>query len=456
MRKYQNGSYFRQRLTTQQANDLKERNKLMEELNSSRRVSEDDVDYLKSLYDNLRVRGALPRRNIEHIPITYQTIPDATQPQQIVSPQVTTQPVVPITTPKSDYKGISVVDYIKSLNLGADRDNRKKLAESLGIKNYNFSAAKNLELLAKLRGEKFDPKQAQAVINNAPSGTRRAINQHVAKNIGNKPTPKKDEFKPLPIPNARELESGILGVNKVPINSEGRKKYLQEKMGMDVNGTDFWGNKKTFLIPTSNELHKLNRDEFEEYKKYDPQGVAAAQGTDIIEAATAVIPFSVIGKAKSANKAATLADEMLRFANEGKTLSKNKYTIKNLIKNINNLSTKNIVNNLPKLSKSEIDKVIKAGQITNAERKVIEATNMINNVVVPKKSITNSLLNLQNKNISNLVGKMKIKNFEDLVNQPNAGAAIQKQRDIARKAILKQNNKIAKILNNLKSMEAEY
>lgn len=196
MRKYQNGSYFRQRLTTQQANDLKERNKLMEELNSSRRVSEDDVDYLKSLYDNLRVRGALPRRNIEHIPITYQTIPDATQPQQIVSPQVTTQPVVPITTPKSDYKGISVVDYIKSLNLGADRDNRKKLAEILEIKNYNFSAAKNLELLAKLRGEKFDPKQAQAVINNAPSGTRRAINQHVAKNIGNKPTPQKDEYLP--------------------------------------------------------------------------------------------------------------------------------------------------------------------------------------------------------------------------------------------------------------------
>jgi hypothetical protein len=45
----------------------------------------------------------------------------------------------------------SVVDYLNSMGLASDKESRKALAKKLGIKDYDFSAAKNTELLKLLK-----------------------------------------------------------------------------------------------------------------------------------------------------------------------------------------------------------------------------------------------------------------------------------------------------------------
>lgn len=53
--------------------------------------------------------------------------------------------------PKSNYKGDSLVDYLKSIKVNSSFANRKKLAAQYGIKNYTGTAAQNLQLLNKMR-----------------------------------------------------------------------------------------------------------------------------------------------------------------------------------------------------------------------------------------------------------------------------------------------------------------
>lgn len=52
----------------------------------------------------------------------------------------------------SNYKGNSIVDYLKSIGVDSSYSNRKKLAKENGIKNYSGTAEQNLKLLEKLRG----------------------------------------------------------------------------------------------------------------------------------------------------------------------------------------------------------------------------------------------------------------------------------------------------------------
>ena len=52
----------------------------------------------------------------------------------------------------STYTGTSVVDYLKSIGQDSSFANRKKLATQYGISNYSGTAAQNLELLNKLKG----------------------------------------------------------------------------------------------------------------------------------------------------------------------------------------------------------------------------------------------------------------------------------------------------------------
>lgn len=54
--------------------------------------------------------------------------------------------------PKGDQKTNSVVDYLKSVKVDSSYNNRKKLAENYGIKNYKGTASQNTQLLKKLRG----------------------------------------------------------------------------------------------------------------------------------------------------------------------------------------------------------------------------------------------------------------------------------------------------------------
>lgn len=61
-------------------------------------------------------------------------------------------------------KNLGLVDYLASMNMAFDKESRKKLAKELGITGYDFSAAKNTELLKKLKekGSKAAPKGSMA------------------------------------------------------------------------------------------------------------------------------------------------------------------------------------------------------------------------------------------------------------------------------------------------------
>ena len=52
----------------------------------------------------------------------------------------------------SNYKGNSIVDYLKSIGVDSSFDNRKKLASSYGISNYTGTAEQNTKLLNMMRG----------------------------------------------------------------------------------------------------------------------------------------------------------------------------------------------------------------------------------------------------------------------------------------------------------------
>jgi len=58
---------------------------------------------------------------------------------------------VETTVPTKEYTGISIVDFLTLKGYPADKQFRKHLAEEYEIENYDFSAKKNLELLAKLK-----------------------------------------------------------------------------------------------------------------------------------------------------------------------------------------------------------------------------------------------------------------------------------------------------------------
>ena len=52
---------------------------------------------------------------------------------------------------KTSYKGNSIVDGLKSVGVNSSYDNRKKIAQANGIKNYTGTAKQNTELLNKLK-----------------------------------------------------------------------------------------------------------------------------------------------------------------------------------------------------------------------------------------------------------------------------------------------------------------
>ena len=55
------------------------------------------------------------------------------------------------TIKKTNYKGNSIVDGLKSVGVNSSYDNRKKLAQANGIKNYTGTASQNTVLLNKLK-----------------------------------------------------------------------------------------------------------------------------------------------------------------------------------------------------------------------------------------------------------------------------------------------------------------
>ncbi len=55
------------------------------------------------------------------------------------------------TIKKTNYKGNSIVDGLNSVGVNSSYDNRKKIAQANGIKNYTGTAKQNTELLNKLK-----------------------------------------------------------------------------------------------------------------------------------------------------------------------------------------------------------------------------------------------------------------------------------------------------------------
>lgn len=63
-----------------------------------------------------------------------------------------------------EYKGNSIVDYLKSIGVDSSYKNRKKLAKENGISNYTGTAEQNLKLLEKLRGKKTSNYQGNSIV----------------------------------------------------------------------------------------------------------------------------------------------------------------------------------------------------------------------------------------------------------------------------------------------------
>ena len=64
----------------------------------------------------------------------------------------------------SEYKGNSIVDYLKSIGVESSYKNRKKLAKENGIKNYSGTAEQNLKLLEILRGKKTSNYKGNSIV----------------------------------------------------------------------------------------------------------------------------------------------------------------------------------------------------------------------------------------------------------------------------------------------------
>jgi hypothetical protein len=95
-----------------------------------------------------QVQKQTPARQVVNQP-TYMK-PGTPSPMSQVRQSVQ-QPVMRTSIPSSDYRGVSIVDYLNSVGLDSSKENRAKLAKQYGIENYNYSAEDNLALLDKLR-----------------------------------------------------------------------------------------------------------------------------------------------------------------------------------------------------------------------------------------------------------------------------------------------------------------
>ena len=230
-----------------------------------------------------------------------------------------------LTSYRSNYRGTSVVDALKNAGKGSSYSDRAQLAASLGIKNYSGTAKQNIELLNLLRGN-------TTPIPVSTQRTRRATQQRVAPTVSsNTPQAKVSSraWNPIPTyPDGRPIGTSL------PLSSTDKAAQLSRYFGADplIPDTELVNNTATiasFFLP-----------------------VGAAVGATVGGVRALPLIAKVAPKAK---KAMTLES----------------------------LAAKNIAENLPKLSKYKLNKALKAGQITNAERKVIEAASKVNTVIKP-------------------------------------------------------------------------
>jgi hypothetical protein len=79
------------------------------------------------------------------VPFNMGVVQVGNVPVQVAMKQEAAKPA------KSTSKNLGLVDYLASQGLAFDKESRKKYAKELGIKDYDFSATKNTELLKKIK-----------------------------------------------------------------------------------------------------------------------------------------------------------------------------------------------------------------------------------------------------------------------------------------------------------------
>lgn len=92
--------------------------------------------------------------------------------RNVAAPVSLPQSPAPVAS-KPSYKGMSIVDYLKNAGVDSSKANRKKLAQEFGIKDYDYSAAKNLELLGRLYDVNEDEEYAAQVFRAAEEAQKR-------------------------------------------------------------------------------------------------------------------------------------------------------------------------------------------------------------------------------------------------------------------------------------------
>ena len=90
-------------------------------------------------------------KSVKKVESNTNTIKKAVAPSKPKATAKTTPKNRAKTIKKANYKGSSLVDGLKSVGVNSSYDNRKKIAQANGIKNYTGTAKQNTELLNKLK-----------------------------------------------------------------------------------------------------------------------------------------------------------------------------------------------------------------------------------------------------------------------------------------------------------------
>ena len=125
----------------------------------------DDGGYSPMYQDagSLNLTSMLDVYGNQNMPVAPEEMQWASEQQELPNAQFvsgyssTSQKKAPAKVNPS--KTTSIVDYLASVGMKSDKESRKALAKKLGIKDYDFSASKNLELLNKLRNAKGSPQR---------------------------------------------------------------------------------------------------------------------------------------------------------------------------------------------------------------------------------------------------------------------------------------------------------
>ena len=90
-------------------------------------------------------------KSVKKVESNTNKIKKAVAPTKPKATAKTTPKTSTKTIKKTSYKGNSIVDGLKSVGVNSSYDNRKKIAQANGIKNYTGTAKQNTELLNKLK-----------------------------------------------------------------------------------------------------------------------------------------------------------------------------------------------------------------------------------------------------------------------------------------------------------------